>query len=211
MRKSHKRTKSVSVKDNRPDIFTFILVIASIIGFLSYTGNNYYVSRAFAAMPIVTIIANETSRDITEYDWIVKVNNPINPVENTQYFKDSKQCLAENLYFEARGTSKWEMIRVINVVMNRLHDSNYPSKICDVIWQYRQFSWTLDPDLRYKNYKNRDKAQWKIAFRLAEKALIQEFPDITGGARFYHNFTVKPGWSRNKEVALQSKWHIYYK
>ena len=62
-------------------------------------------------------------------------------------------CLALNLYFEARDQDKEGQIAVGLVTINRVLSKHYPNSICDVVWQQNknkkgnliaQFSWTLD-------------------------------------------------------------------
>ena len=134
--------------------------------------------------------------------------------KNYSSFKRAKKCLAENVFFEARGTSKWEMIRVLNVTMNRVNSENYPNTICKVVWQDHQFSWTLDERFRIENYlgaiKKSEKEAWDLANELAERAIMRDLPDLTKGAMYYHTHTVNPKWNKNKEVKYASTWHKFY-
>jgi N-acetylmuramoyl-L-alanine amidase len=54
----------------------------------------------------------------------------------------SEECLAENIYREARGEPFLGKIAVAQVVINRTQSSKYPSSICKVVFQQGQFSWT---------------------------------------------------------------------
>ena len=57
---------------------------------------------------------------------------------------DSKQheCLAMNIYHEARGERMEGQIAVAQVTLNRAAHEEWPSTICDVVYQPKQFSWT---------------------------------------------------------------------
>ena len=44
-------------------------------------------------------------------------------------------CLALNIYFEARNQPLSGQIAVTQVVLNRVADSRYPNKVCDVVYQ----------------------------------------------------------------------------
>ena len=48
---------------------------------------------------------------------------------------NSAECLAKNMYFEARnqGTAGW--LAVTAVVLNRVNDKRFPNTICEVITQ----------------------------------------------------------------------------
>src|SRR6056300_189428 len=66
------------------------------------------------------------------------------------------ECLALNIYFEARNQSFDGKVSVSHVVLNRVKDNRYPNTICGVIYQsyktssgfpirYKcQFSWYCD-------------------------------------------------------------------
>ena len=49
-----------------------------------------------------------------------------------------KRCLAEAIYFEARGESEEGQAAVAQVVLNRVSSGLYPASICGVVYQNRQ-------------------------------------------------------------------------
>ena len=51
--------------------------------------------------------------------------------------KKELQCLAQNVYFEARGESSDGQLAVALVTMHRVKSRRYPSTICNVVWQRR--------------------------------------------------------------------------
>ena len=58
------------------------------------------------------------------------------PVSGTEInYDDSAECLAKNIYYEARnqGTAGW--MAVTAVVLNRVNDSRFPNTICEVVEQ----------------------------------------------------------------------------
>jgi len=129
------------------------------------------------------------------------------------------RCLAKNIFYEARGTSMDEKIRVVNVTLNRAKDSKFPNDVCGVIMQYRQFSWTLEKHKMSIPVENayQDKPgelkEWKSALILAEKGLDNKLPDLTDGAMYYHRTNMKPKtWDFSKLTKVEtSEWHHYYK
>lgn len=58
------------------------------------------------------------------------------------------QCLTDNLYHEARGESTRGQRLVAQVTLNRTRHPDFPSTICDVVYQRYQFSWTASPKRR---------------------------------------------------------------
>src|SRR5258708_36626295 len=62
----------------------------------------------------------------------------------------SEKCLAEAVYFEARGEAVRGQIAVAQVVMNRAFSGFYPSTVCGVVYQNKhrhlagQFTFACD-------------------------------------------------------------------
>lgn len=113
------------------------------------------------------------------------------------------ECLARNVYYEARGESKQGKLAVALVTLNRLDNKNYPKSICDVVFQKRQFSWTNS----WKGSKLEAK-QWKLCKDAAfeaymDRRILGNFP-----ATHYHNLTVKPKWGLKRLTRINN--HIFY-
>ena len=60
--------------------------------------------------------------------------------------KKNVLALALNVFHEARGEKLEGQIAVINVVLNRVKSDLYPDNIVEVVYQNKQFSWTLNDD-----------------------------------------------------------------
>src|SRR5262249_44812004 len=111
------------------------------------------------------------------------------------------QCLAENVYFEARGEPIEGQYAVAEVTLNRTRAQNFPHTVCGVVHQFRwdpgrrrpvaDFSWTelggLSPD---------DGPAWKRAMAVANAVYDDVHDPIVPGALFYHSTSVRPGWAR---------------
>ena len=54
-------------------------------------------------------------------------------------------CLAQNIYYEARGSSRADQMGVSDVVLNRVKDSRYPNTICEVVYQGKKKPSWKDP------------------------------------------------------------------
>ena len=66
------------------------------------------------------------------------------PVEDQELQADI-YCGAQNIYFEA-GSEPFEgMMAIADVTINRKKDTRWPDSICNVVWQNKQFSWTIYP------------------------------------------------------------------
>jgi len=118
------------------------------------------------------------------------------------------QCIAANIYHEARGESIDGQLAVANVVMNRVHSNKFPNTPCDVVKQkikirgktICQFSWycdgkkdVIDIDKTYKvNYDYARIAKFQIIALLVNTGIIK---DNTDGALYYHANYVNPKWA----------------
>src|SRR5919106_4678476 len=51
-------------------------------------------------------------------------------------------CLARNVYYEARGEPIAGQYAVAEVTMNRKASPRYPKTVCEVVYQKEAFSWT---------------------------------------------------------------------
>lgn len=130
--------------------------------------------------------------------------------------KQELRCLAENVFFEARGEGVEEQMFVASVTLNRVKDKRWPNTICGVVYQPHQFSWTKDKrffgkaDTFLQNSVLDRKAMANIIEQsgLAMSGLLN---DYTGGADHYHRKDVKPVWRKSLELAFVADTHIYYK
>ena len=111
----------------------------------------------------------------------------------TGYGTSAQACLAEALYFEARGTGEIGRRAVGEVILNRASDPQFPSTICGVVDQrYNgscQFSYRCSgaPKIAEPNELNKANAT-------AQTLLTNRGKDITNGALFFHASTMAPGW-----------------
>ena len=78
------------------------------------------------------------------------------------------ECLAKNIYHEARGQSQKGQIAVANVVLNRVESRKFPNSACSVINQRTrkvcQFTWVCG-----SKKPIRERNAWERAKELARK------------------------------------------
>lgn len=117
------------------------------------------------------------------------------------------ECLAKNIYYEARNQPKIGMIAVANVTMNRVQDERYPSSVCKVVYQKKQFSWTHT----VKNQTPKNKIVYEKIYTLAQKVYNGTIGDITSGATHYHATYVKPKWAKRMTKITKIEDHIFYR
>ena len=122
-------------------------------------------------------------------------------------------CLAEALYFEARGESVKGQFAVAEVIMNRVDSGEFPDTICGVIHQGTgrkfqcQFTYTCDG----KPENVADQATFARVGKVA-RLMVQGAPRrLTDGATFYHSRAVSPRWSRVFERTASIGVHHFYR
>jgi len=117
--------------------------------------------------------------------------------------KEEIKCLADNIYFEARGEPLRGQIAVAAVTVNRL--GIWSKTICGVVHQRSQFSWTLSPSRRV------DKATYKKSMDVAVMYLLRHYEDPTSGSTFFHVQNIKPRWSHSMEFTTWINNHKFYR
>ncbi|MGH6871026.1 MAG: cell wall hydrolase [Rhizomicrobium sp.] len=118
-----------------------------------------------------------------------------------------QNCLAEAMYFEARGDGSRGEEAVAEVIFNRMRNPNYPGTICGVVHQGCQFSYVCGGAHRV-----REAGAWASARMLAAEIMAGYRPlgDMTGGATSYHADYVDPGWGGMVETGRVGN-HIFYR
>jgi len=99
-------------------------------------------------------------------------------------------CMAEALYFEARGTGDEGRRAVGEVILNRVADPRFPNTVCAVVDDQCQFSYRCDaiPNDVFAN-----PAAYAGASTTARALLTDRQVDITSGALFFHAESMRPG------------------
>lgn len=126
---------------------------------------------------------------------------------------DEWRCLAEALYFEARGETVKGQFAVAEVILNRVQSGRFPSSACGVIHQgtgkkYQcQFTYTCDG---YKEIISEPRAFERVS-KVARAALDGAAPDLTEGATHYHTTAVKPRWSKVYTKTASIGVHVFYR
>ena len=123
------------------------------------------------------------------------------------------RCLAEALYFEARGETIKGQFAVAEVILNRVDSRLFPNSICGVIKQGTgrkyacQFTYTCDGHKEVIAEPAAFRRVGKIA-----KAMLGGAPrPLTSGATYYHTKAVRPSWSRKFTRTTTIGVHHFYR
>jgi spore germination cell wall hydrolase CwlJ-like protein len=123
------------------------------------------------------------------------------------------KCLAEALYFEARGETVKGQFAVAEVIMNRVKSARFPGSLCGVINQgtgkkYQcQFTYTCDGQ---PERVSEPVAYARVA-KVARAVMDGRAPALTNGATHYHTTAVNPRWARVYTKTARIGVHIFYR
>jgi len=124
-------------------------------------------------------------------------------------------CLAENIYFEARGESLDGQYAIAEVTLNRVRSPYFPKTICGVVHDTRwdplrrryvgQFSWT---ELEHGEPWG---PKWQQAISVANAVYNDTYMPLVPDALYYHATRVRPYWANDRRVVARIGNHIFYR
>lgn len=124
-----------------------------------------------------------------------------------------QDCLAQAVYYEARGETVRGQMAVAEVVLNRVRHRAYPDTICEVVYQGSdratgcQFSFTCDGS----NARAPRGRAWRQSQLVAKHAMLGFAPQMTRQATHYHTTAVNPNWSGSLVQTRQIGVHVFYR
>ncbi|MGP9812440.1 cell wall hydrolase [Rhodopseudomonas sp. NSM] len=125
-----------------------------------------------------------------------------------------EKCLAEAVYFEARGEKVRGQIAVAQVVLNRAFSGFYPTNVCGVVYQNKhrrlacQFTFACD---RVADVV-REPEMWDRARRIAAAMLDGKLwlPEVAKSTH-YHAYWVRPSWVHEMKKMYKTGVHTFYR
>ena len=126
----------------------------------------------------------------------------------------SEKCLAEAVYFEARGEAVRGQIAVAQVVMNRAFSGFYPNTVCGVVYQNKhrhlacQFTFACDNNADVV----REPDMWDRAKKIAKAMLDGQLwlPEVAKSTH-YHAYWVRPSWVHEMKKMYKFGVHTFYR
>jgi spore germination cell wall hydrolase CwlJ-like protein len=126
----------------------------------------------------------------------------------------AEKCLADAIYFEARGESVRGQEAVAQVVMNRVFSGFYPNDVCGVVYQNAnrhlacQFTFACDG----KPEKVDEPDMWAQAKRISKETLDGKiWLAEVGHATHYHAYWVHPSWVHEMKKMYKLGVHTFYR
>lgn len=118
------------------------------------------------------------------------------------------RCLAQAVYFEARGEPLDGQLAVAKVVINRAASGLYPSDYCSVVTQRKQFSFVRNGRIPQADESS---DAWRRAKAVAQIAHQDLWKSQAGDALYFHATYVRPGWASQKTQLARIDTHIFYR
>ena len=126
----------------------------------------------------------------------------------------SEKCLAEAIYFEARGEAVRGQIAVAQVVLNRAFSGKYPDTVCGVVYQNKhrhlacQFTFACDNNADVI----REPDMWDRARKIAKAMLDGQIwlPEVAKSTH-YHAYWVRPSWVNEMKKMYKTGVHTFYR
>lgn len=152
-------------------------------------------------------------------------------VDTSTIDHEEAYCLAENIYYEAKGEDIRGQFAVASVTLNRVKDPRFPNTICGVVKQSAvsrstnksvcAFSWYCENGKKGREIpvRNRDGSvnqavvdQFQVASIVAIKALSGRVKDNTNGATHFYNPSVaQPAWQYELKKTVRLGNHDFHR
>ena len=212
----------------------FVIVLTVVVSLYSVTFSNSVVVESGEVEDVPTVSVSTYGIDdyITQYITEPGIDEPtlgaILPqlapsLPEIPFGLNEIECLALNIYHEARGDNYAGKTAVTDVVLNRVNDARYPNSICGVVYQSKlnqygapvingcQFSWYCDGQSDVPT-------QSSTAYQEAENIAVQvlrtgHMRGITEGSTHYHAFYVNPYWANSNGMSAIGRIgdHMFYR
>ena len=130
--------------------------------------------------------------------------------------RQNLQCLALNIYYEARGEPRTGQYAVAEVTMNRVASEYFPDTVCGVVYQKRwdylrkryvaAFSWT-----EFDTQPAPEGREWRRAQEVAQVVYYGRHVPRLDGVLHYHSIYIKPSWARGRKPVARIGRHLFYR
>lgn len=168
-----------------------------------------------AAAPLTRIFMDEDLNPFARDNRLLFADKASTPaiLDWSERQAQTRQCLAEAVYYEARSETTAGQKAVAEVILNRVKSKHYPNNICGVVYQGAerstgcQFTFTCDGSMA----KMPQGKLWTRSQNVATLALTGAMGHVTGGATHYHTTDVYPHWAPNMRPTVLIDSHQFYR
>ena len=132
-------------------------------------------------------------------------------------------CLAQAIYYEARGEPERGRFAVAQVILNRANHPGYPETICGVVFQNKnlkdrcQFSFACDGNKdtpKPGEIWDRSKAEAKSLYECDAECRARnatKWKEPIWSSTHFHANSVRPNWAKDFEQTEKIGQHIFYR
>lgn len=176
-----------------------------------YTGPAPMPLQMEAATPVATIVRPDSLIVHTpDLDF-----SPVLRAVLMQKILGEERCLAEAMYYEARGEGLEGEKAIAEVVFHRMKAAGYPHSVCGVVYQGAgsghgcQFSFACNGEM----LQTKNSSAWARAKRLAIRIVtgVDQLGNETADAISFHAIDVEPGWGDRLVKTIQIGNHVFYR
>jgi len=115
-----------------------------------------------------------------------------------QAVSNDAACIAVTLTKEADTEGLLGKRAVYDTIISRMKASGKTA--CQVILQPNQFSWTKDID-KFPSPSKKELTTYRF---------VSKMKPVVEGAKYFHNTSVKPSWTRKMKPKLKIRRHVFY-
>jgi Cell Wall Hydrolase len=127
----------------------------------------------------------------------------------------AEKCLADAVYFEARGEPLRGQMAVAQVIMNRVFSGYYPNNVCGVVYQnaHRHLRCQFTFACEGKDLNKVDELDmWEQAKTISKDMLDGKiWLAEVGHATHYHAYWVHPSWVHEMKKMYRLGVHTFYR
>ena len=127
----------------------------------------------------------------------------------------AEKCLADAVYFEARGEPLRGQMAVAQVIMNRVFSGYYPNNVCGVVYQnaHRHLRCQFTFACEGKDLSKVDELDmWEQAKTISKDMLDGKiWLTEVGHATHYHAYWVHPSWVHEMKKMYRLGVHTFYR
>ena len=169
------------------------------------TGTDILAGPRFVANEVVQPLPEISDQPAPEADSLSELVSDI-PVDGE--LPRDLRCLADAIYFEARGEPLAGQLAVGRVVVNRAESDAFPDDYCGVVKQRAQFSFVKHGVIPEPATAS---DAWKRAVAVAKIAHKELWDSPAGDALYFHATRVKPSWASHKIARATLARHAFYR
>lgn len=164
----------------------------------------------FVAQEVVQPLPSETDEASEDFDSIeaASLHDLVAAIPTDAELSGDMRCLAQAIYFEARGEPLAGQLAVGRVVINRAESSAFPDDYCGVVKQRAQFSFVKNGRIPRVT---KGSAAWHRAKAIARIAHQELWDSPAHDALFFHATRIRPSWARQKVARATIERHVFYR